>query len=72
METNEKLIPLSAVPAVMAALTGVTRSKASVYNWARTGCRTIDGRIVMLGAKMQLGQWFTTQTQIETFIEAVG
>lgn len=72
METKEKLIPLSAVPAVLVTLTGISRCKATVYNWARKGCRTYDGRIVKLGAKMQMDQWFTTQSQIEKFVESVG
>ncbi len=69
---NKKLIPLSAVPAILATLTGVTRSKPTVYNWVRYGCRTTDARIVKLGAEFKMGQWFTTQKQIEEFIEETG
>ena len=69
---NEKLIPLSAVPAILATLTGVTRVKATVYLWVKQGCRTSDARIVKLGARVKMGQWFTTQSEIETFIEEVG
>ena len=72
MEAKEKLVPLSAVPAIFATLTGVTRSKATIYLWTRKGCRTYDGRIVMFPARMKLCQWFTTQSEIETFIEEVG
>lgn len=72
MEIKEKLIPLSAVPAILATLTGVTRSKATIYNWVRKGCRTHDARIVKLGAEMKMDQWFTTQSEIETFIQEVG
>lgn len=69
---DKKLIPLSAVPAILASLTGVTRSKATIYNWARQGCRTIDGRIVKFPAQMKMGQWFITQPEIEAFIEEIG
>ena len=69
---NEKLIPLSAVPAILATLTGVTRSKPTIYNWVRYGCRTTDARIVKLPAQMKMGQWFTTQKDIEEFIEEIG
>jgi len=72
MEAKEKLIPLSAVSAIFTSLTGVSRSKATVYNWARKGCRTNDGRIVKLGARKHMDQWFTTQSEIETFIQEVG
>ncbi len=68
---NEKLIPISAVPAILATLTGVTRSKATVYNWVRHGCRTTDARIVKLGAEFKMDQWFTTMPQIEAFIEEI-
>ncbi len=70
--TNKKFIPLSAVPAILATLTGVTRSKPTIYNWVRDGCRTTDARIVKLGASIELGQWFTTMPQIEAFIEEIG
>ncbi len=69
---NNKLIPLSAVPAILATLTGVTRSKPTVYNWVRDGCRTVDCRVVKLGAEFKMGQWFTTMPQIEAFIEETG
>jgi len=69
---DEKLIPLSAVPAILATLTGVTRSKPTVYNWIRYGCRTHDARVVKLASQMKMGQWFTTQKDIEKFIEEVG
>jgi len=70
--TNEKLIPLSAVPAILAELTGVTRSKATVYLWIKKGCRTYDGRIVMFPAKFHFGQWFTTRSEVVQFIGDVG
>jgi len=69
---NEKLIPLSAVPAILAQLTGVTRSKPTILNWVRFGCRTIDADIIKLPARKKLGQWFTTLPEIKKFVEDVG
>lgn len=69
---NEKLIPLSAVPAILTSLTGVTRSKPTILNWVRFGCRNSEADIVKLSAVMKLGQWFTTLPEIKKFIEEVG
>ncbi len=72
MKPNDKLIPLIDVPLVIAELTGVQRCKGTVYKWARRGCRTRDGKIVKLVSVKRLGQIFTTQENIETFIAEVG
>ena len=72
MKPNEKLVPLIDVPRIIAELTGVQRCKGTIYKWAKNGCRTHDGRIVKLESVKRLGQIFTTQENIETFIEGVG
>ena len=69
---DDKLIPLSAVPMLLVELTGVYRSKGTVYNWTKKGCRTIDGRIVKLETKKRLKQGFTTREAVKTFIKEVG
>lgn len=69
---NDRLIPISAVPMLLVELTGIFRCKATVYNWTRKGCRTIDGRIVKLEIKKRLKQIFTTRSAVKEFINAVG
>lgn len=69
---NKKLVPLSAVPGIIAELTGVQRVRATVYNWTKNGCRTLDGRMVRLKVTMRMRQAFTTRDDIIKFIESVG
>ena len=70
--SNEKLIPLSQVPDLLVELTGVYRHRATVYKWAKIGCRSIDARIVKLKSEKRLGQLFTTRENIVNFINEVG
>ncbi len=74
METPDdtKLIKISAVPALLAELTGVTRQRLTIYNWIKVGCRTHDARIVKLQTKKRMGQLFTTRARLEEFIREVG
>lgn len=69
---NDQLIPLRDVPKLIIELTGVSRTKATVYLWAKNGCRTIDGRRVKLETVWRLKQIFTTRQAVETFIREVG
>lgn len=69
---NDKLVPLSAVPAVLVELTGVSRCKGTIYNWTKNGCRTIDARTVKLETVKRLKQIFTTREAVKTFISEVG
>ncbi len=72
MNPIDKFVKISAVPAILSELTGVTRKRCTIYNWANKGCRTADGRIVKLGLKTRLGQLFTSRRLIEKFIREVG
>ncbi len=74
METpnDTKLIKISAVPAVLAELTGVYRQKLKINNWIKKGCRTNDARTVKLRTKKRMGQLFTTRARLEEFIREVG
>lgn len=73
MDTEEKkLIPLSAVPALLTELTGVTRTRNTIYNWTKKGCRTIDARTVMLKTMVKMNQTFTTKENVIKFIQEVG
>lgn len=72
LDPDKKLIPLSAVPALLAELTGVTRTRNTIYNWTKKGCRTMDGRIVKLKITMRMNQTFTTKANVLEFIKEVG
>lgn len=69
---NDKLIPLRDVPMLLVELTGVFRGKATIYNWAKKGCRTRDARIVKLETVKRLKQIFTTREAVKEFIKEVG
>lgn len=69
---NKKLIPLSAVPSLIAELTGVQRSRGTIYSWAKKGCRTIDARVVKLKTIKKMNQLFTTKENVLKFIRGVG
>ena len=72
MDAKEKLIPLSAVPSLVAELTGVWRHRATVYRWAKVGCRSIDARVVKLKTEKRMGQLFTTRDDVMEFIKGIG
>ena len=69
---DKKLIPLSAVPSLVAELTGVWRHRATVYRWAKVGCRSLDARMVKLKTEKRMGQLFTTREDVMEFISEVG
>ena len=70
--SDNKLIPLSAVPSLIADLTGVWRHRATVYRWAKVGCRSLDARVVKLKTEKRMGQLFTTAEDVKEFIRGVG
>ena len=70
--SEQKLIPLSAVPSLIADLTGVWRHRATVYRWAKVGCRSLDARMVKLKTEKKMGQLFTTRKDVVDFIFEVG
>ncbi len=69
---DKKLIPLSAVPSLVAELTGVWRHRATVYRWAKVGCRSLDARMVKLKTEKRMGQLFTIREDVIEFISEVG
>ncbi len=72
MDAKGKLIPLSSVPSLIAELTGVWRHRATVYRWAKVGCRSLDARMVKLKTEKKMGQLFTTRKDVVDFIFEVG
>ncbi len=69
--SEEKLIPISAVPSLIVELTGVFRHRATVYRWAKVGCRTLDARVIKLKTEKKMGQLFTTREDVMEFINEV-
>ncbi len=71
-DPDKKLMPLSAVPVLLAELTGVTRCRNTIYGWAKKGCRTNDARVVKLKTVVKMNQMFTTKENVLKFIQEVG
>ena len=67
-----ELISISAVPGLVADLTGVQRHRATVYRWAKVGCRSLDAKVVKLKTEKRMGQLFTTKEDIVNFISEIG
>lgn len=72
MMSEKKLIRLRDVSLKITELTGVHRSRATIYLWVNHGCRTLDGRRVYLKTVTRMGQLFTDEDKIKEFIEGVG
>lgn len=66
------LIKLDKVCLILKELTGVTRTRATVYNWARKGRANAHGEIVKLRVYKRLGQIYTTHKAVIEFLEELG
>lgn len=72
MPKREDLIRLIDVPALLTKLTGVTRSRATIYNWATKGRRGYANEDIKLKIVRRLGTMFTTKEWVEEFIREIG
>jgi cbb3-type cytochrome oxidase cytochrome c subunit len=63
---------LSKVPAKIKALSGVTRSRMTIYNWAHTGRIDQQGTIRKLQTVTRCGQIYTTEEWLTEFMRNMG
>lgn len=61
---------LAEVAAYVQAKTGVKRSRATVYNWAKLGV-DVAGEKVVLETEMKAGQFFTREEWVDAFLARV-
>ena len=66
------LITLSKVPAILRELTGVIRTRVTVYNWARAGRINAHGQKIKLKVYRRLGQLYTTEEAVINFLRELG
>jgi len=66
------LIKLETIPAMLKELTGATRTRCTVYNWARKGRINAHGQRIKLSAYKRLGQIYTTEEAVLRFLEELG
>ena len=69
---NMDLIKLGKVPAILKELTGVTRTRATIYNWTKKGRIDTCGQMIKLRAYKRLGQIYTTNAAIMEFLKGIG
>ncbi len=66
------LVTLDKVTAILLELTGVVRTRVTVYNWVRKGRINAHGQIVKLSAYKRLGQLYTTREAVIRFLRELG
>ena len=69
---NKDLIKLTDVPALLIELVGVTRTRATMYNWARWGAKAYDGRTIKLRTERRINTLYTTREWVEEFLRRLG
>ena len=69
---NEDLIRLEDVQALILKLTGITRCRATIYNYIRNGRKGYTGENVKLKSARRMGVFFTTEAWVKEFIEKIG
>ncbi len=68
---NADLIRLADVQAMIMELTGQTRSRATIYNWATKGRRGGDEQRIKLKTTRRLGVYYTTRKWVLEFIGGI-
>ncbi len=69
---TEALMRLDAVPALLIKLTGETRSRATIYNWATKGRHGYAGEKIRLKTTRRLGMFLTTEEWVMQFVKEIG
>ncbi len=66
---KKDLIQIKNVPELVEKLTGIKRSRTTVYQWIKVGRVIYGGDIIKLKTIKRLGFLFTTRKYIEEFLE---
>lgn len=69
---DRDLMKLSDAPKVVLELTGVTRVKSAIYQWARIGLVGYAGRMVKLRTTKRFKTLYTTRGWLSDFIKELG
>ncbi len=69
---NEDLIRLEDVQALILKLTGISRCRATIYNWVRNGRKGYTNDNVKLKSAKRLGTLYTTEAWVQEFIGRIG
>ena len=50
-------------------LTGVKRTRKTIYNWCKVGRKAHSGEMVILKHEVVMGECFTTEKDLREFLE---
>ena len=62
-------LTVSEIVVYIRQLTGLERTRQSIYKWAKTGKKTSSGATVKLRATNRLGRLYSTAKWVREFIE---
>ena len=65
-------IPLTKVPPILRELTGVTRTRVTIYHWVKHGRISAHGEMIKLKTYRRLGQIYTTKDAVIKFLRELG
>ncbi len=68
---NSDLMRLVDVPAMLLELTGTSRNRATIYNWATKGRHSHIGEKIKLKTTTRLGMMMTTREWVNEFIRKI-
>ena len=69
---NEDLIRPERVLTLLTELTGVTRTRSTIYNWMKKGRSNQVGQMIKLKSTKRLGMCYTTRKWVLEFIGEIG
>lgn len=69
---NNDLIKIRDVPKLLLELTGIDRTRITVYQWVRYGRESYAGERIFLETTRRLGYIYTTREWVEKFIRSMG
>lgn len=69
---NEDLIKLDDVSKLLIELTGVTRTRSTIYSWIKKGRANYANQIIKLKVTKRLGTYYTTRQWVLNFVQEIG
>lgn len=66
---TKNVIQIRDVPELIEKLTGIKRSRPTIYQWIKVGRVIYGGEIIKLKTVKRLGFLFTTRKYVEEFLE---
>lgn len=71
-QTKEGLIKVRDVPVVLLELTGISRTRMTIYQWVKNGRRGYDNHLIHLKTIKRVGHLYTKREWVIDFLEKLG